>query len=55
MQEAEAITALEADWLVKHLNRDGVLSLNERALLKFIKEECTNVHEILAPLLRHAA
>ncbi|MEP1229678.1 MAG: hypothetical protein ABJG88_03280 [Litorimonas sp.] len=55
MQQAEAITAVEADWLVKHLNRDGVLSSNERALLKFIKEECANVHKTLAPLLRHAA
>ena len=55
MQEAEAITAFEAEWLVTHLNRDGVLSPNERALLKFIKEECANVHEILTPLLRHAA
>lgn len=55
MKEAEAITAVEADWLVEHINRDGALSSNERALLKFIKEECTDVHEILAPLLSRAA
>ena len=34
---AERIEADEASWLIRRLNRDGVLSPNERALLNFIE------------------
>ncbi|NNE57061.1 MAG: hypothetical protein HKN36_03040 [Hellea sp.] len=55
MKREEAIDLGEAAWLVEQINRDGVLSDNERALLAFIKAECPNVHESLEPLLRVAA
>ncbi len=53
--EAERIDMAEAQWLIDHLNRDGEISKNEKALLAFIKEECPDIHESLAPLLRYAA
>lgn len=53
--QAETITINEAKWLIDHLNRDGQISLNEQALLSFIKAECGNVHEMLQPFLRQVA
>ncbi len=52
---AEAIDITEAKWLIEHMNRDGQISKNEMALLRFIKDECPNIHEMLKPLLKQVA
>ena len=55
MNAAENIDLHESKWLLDHLNRDGVISANEVALLKFIKTECPDIHEMLEPFLRQVA
>ncbi len=55
MDQAEKIDLTEAQWLIDHLNRDGTISENEKALLTFLKNECPDIHEALHPFLRHAA
>lgn len=55
MKMAETIDLAEAKWLLDHLNRDGHISENEIALLKFIKNECPNIHEMLEPFMRQVA
>jgi len=55
IRAAEAIDAVESAWLVEQINRDGTISPNERALLRFIKDECPEIHANLEPLLRYAA
>lgn len=50
-QWAERIDAQEASWLIKRLSRDGQLHDNERALLRFLKEESPHIHESLLPYL----
>jgi len=50
----EIVTAEEAAWLVDRIGRDGVLHDNERALLRFIRQESTDIHEALRPLLSKA-
>lgn len=55
IRRAEAINAAEAKWLIDHINRDGSISVNERALLAFIEQECPEIHHSLQPLLRYAA
>ncbi len=52
---AETISANEAKWLIDHINRDGEISLNEQALLRFIKTECRSIHDMLEPFLRQVA
>ena len=52
---AEAITEEEAGWLVSRIQRDGDLCENEKALIKFIREESPNIHPSLKPLLAEAA
>ncbi len=53
--QAEVIDATEAHWLIKQINRDGTISVNEQALLAFIQMECPQIHDSLQPLLRYAA
>jgi len=55
MRSAEAIDKAEAAWLIEHLNRDGVLSQNEKTLLKFIDEERPNIHESFTAFIHRAA
>ncbi|EFO28968.1 conserved hypothetical protein [Roseibium sp. TrichSKD4] len=50
----EVITEEEAEWLVHRIGRDGVLHENEKALLRFIKEESPNIHPLLHPLIEQA-
>ena len=50
----EIVTAEEAAWLVDRIGRDGVLHDNERALLRFIRQESPDIHEALRPLLNKA-
>ena len=52
VMEAERITGGEASWLIERLNRDGQLCDNERALLRFLKEESPEVHASLMPYLQ---
>ncbi|MGH1417322.1 MAG: hypothetical protein ACRBCJ_00515 [Hyphomicrobiaceae bacterium] len=40
----EEITETEADWLIKRLDRDGVLTINEEALVDYITNESHKVH-----------
>ncbi len=50
----EAIDAQEATWLADHINADGVLHENERALLKFIKQYSPSIHPSLDDLFSRA-
>ncbi len=47
----EVITEDEAAWLVSRIGRDGVFHENEKALLRFIREESPNIHPALQPLM----
>ncbi|MCK7615814.1 hypothetical protein [Roseibium sediminicola] len=47
----EVVTEGEAGWLVERIGRDGVLHENEKALLRFIREESPNIHPDLRPLM----
>ena len=52
---AEVITAGEAEWLSRRIGRDGVLHANEKALLRFIRDEAPSVHPSLKSLIAKAA
>jgi hypothetical protein len=45
----------EAGWLAERIGRDGRLHQNEKALLRFLKQESPRLHESLQPLLDRAA
>lgn len=47
----EVVTEGEAGWLVERIGRDGELHENEKALLRFIREESPNIHPALHPLM----
>ena len=52
---AEEITPVETDWLVNRIGRDGQVHDNERALLKFLREESPRGLPVkLKPLLEAA-
>ena len=53
--EAEVVTAGEAEWLARRIGRDGQLHANERALLRFIRDEAPSVHPSLQSLIAKAA
>jgi hypothetical protein len=55
MITSEPVTEPEAQWLAGRIGRDGRLHENEKALLRFLKEECANLHSALQPLLDRAA
>ncbi|MEO0978873.1 MAG: hypothetical protein AAFY24_16515 [Pseudomonadota bacterium] len=50
----ETVNEDEAAWLVERIGRDGVLHENEKALLRFIREESPNIHPALQPLMDKA-
>lgn len=52
---AEKIDAVEADWLIARLNRDGVISSAEKRLLYFLKDESPSIAPALAALIEKAA
>lgn len=54
LADAERITESEAYWLIERLNRDGRLDDNEKALLRFLKEESPEIHESLLPYVNAA-
>jgi hypothetical protein len=45
----------EAGWLAARIGRDGKLHENEKALLRFIRDEASDIHPALAPLIEKAA
>ena len=53
--ESEAVTAGEAEWLARRIGRDGRLHANEKALLRFIRDEAPSVHPSLQSLIARAA
>ena len=52
---AETITAEEAEWLARRMGRDGTLHENEKALLRFIRDEAPSIHPSLQSLIAKAA
>ncbi|MCC2098903.1 MAG: hypothetical protein KDJ29_18570 [Hyphomicrobiales bacterium] len=51
----EHITAGEANWLKDRMMRNGHLCANQKALLRFIREESSNIHPDLQELFDRAA
>jgi len=49
------VTAEEAEWLARRMGRDGALHQNEKALLRFIRDESPAVHPSLQTLIASAA
>ena len=37
----------EANWLIEHIMKDGEQNDNERALLRFLRDECPDLHPSL--------
>jgi hypothetical protein len=52
---AEQVTEQEARWLAERLGRDGAVTENERALLRFVKAEAASLHPALRSLVEKAA
>ncbi len=55
MRVAEVVTSDEVRWLADRIGRDGVIHDNERALLRFLREESPDIHPSLQTLLDTAA
>lgn len=53
--EAERIDRSEARWLAERIGRDGVIHENEKALLRFLREESPDIHPDLQTLLQNVA
>ena len=49
--QREAVDEGEARWLLERLSEDGRIDDNERALLRFIRENATAIHPALEPVL----
>lgn len=47
----EVVSAEEAAWLAERIGRDGRLHDNEKALLRFLREESPDIHPSLRPLM----
>ena len=52
---SEKVDAVEAEWLVERIGRDGKLHANEIALIEFLKQESDALHPSLQPLLNKVA
>jgi len=55
LASAETVTAEEAEWLARRMGRDGSLLENEKALLRFIRDEAPSIHPSLKSLIAKAA
>jgi len=53
--ETKGVTTDEAAWLAERFGRDGMLKENERALLRFIRDEAPSVPGALKALIDEAA
>jgi len=51
----EHITAEEADWLIERIQGDGIMHENERALLRFIRDESPQIDPSLKKLIDKVA
>ena len=51
---SERIDEGEALWLARRIARDGILSVNERALLKHLGKMCPDIHPSLTPFIKAA-
>lgn len=51
----ERITEDEARWLIDRIQRDGLMHQNERALLRFIRDESPDIHPDLQKLIDQVA
>ena len=52
---SEPVDGSEASWLVERIGRDGVLHENEKALIRYLKEESPQLDASLKPLLDKVA
>ena len=55
IKSAETISAEEAEWLARRMGRDGTFHDNEKALLRFIRDEAPPIHPSLQSLIAKAA
>lgn len=55
IKSAETISAEEAEWLARRMGRDGTFHENEKALLRFIRDEAPAIHPSLQSLIAKAA
>jgi len=55
IRAAEVVTGGEAEWLAERIRRDGHVGENEKALLRFIGKEASQVHPSLKELISKAA
>lgn len=53
--QAAPVDQSEAQWLAERIGRDGVFHENEKALLRFIKEEAEHIDPALEPLFAKIA
>jgi hypothetical protein len=53
--DPESVDRSHAVWLARRIARDGVLDENEKALLRFIRDEARSVHPALRELITQAA
>ncbi len=53
--DAEIVDEEEAKWVAERIGRDRIMHENERMLLKFLKQESSNIHPALQPLLDKVA
>ena len=51
---AESIVKTEADWLIARITRDGATNDNEAALLRYLRDECPDVHASLERMIAAA-
>jgi hypothetical protein len=51
----EAVTQAEATWLAERIGRDGKMTINEQALLMFLKAESPSIHPALKELVERAS
>jgi len=52
---ARQVTEDEARWLLTHLQRDGRLHANEKALLLFLRQHSAHIHPVLKPALEQVS
>lgn len=52
---SEPVDLQEANWLVERIGRDGVLHENEKALIRYLRDESPMLNENLQPLLDKVA
>ena len=52
---SEPVDANEASWLVERIGRDGILHDNEKALIRYLKDESQLMDDALQPLLDKVA